>query len=470
MKLFDLSRFQYQPALIDGDSGRTLTYDNLAEASHQFIEPFGSQKILVFLFINSTLDHLIAYVALLNQGHAIAAFDDSLHQELKERLIALYRPHFISQSAASGPALDIPEYVPQYTTLPSLAVWRRGRFEESPQLHPDLQLLLSTSGTTGSAKLIRLSAANISSNARAISSYLAITPEERAIATLPFHYSYGLSVLHSHLISGASTVLTSQSIVQEGFWIALNRWGCTSLAGVPYTYQMLDRIGFDKLECPTLRTMTQAGGRLLPHLTIKFDAIMKKRNGQFFTMYGQTEATARIAYLPPSYLPEKAGAIGIPIPGGKIQLLDGKQEIKECGREGELVYIGPNVMLGYAEHPQDLALGDMQHGILYTGDLGYRDPEGIFFLTGRIKRISKVYGQRINLHEIELAAAPLEIAATSDDTTIRLYYEIAAKPNMEQCIAFLSKRFHLALTTFECVAIEHWPLTSSGKIDYTRLK
>ena len=300
---------------------------------------------------------------------------------------------------------------------------------------------------------------------------LEINPEEKAIGTLPFHYSYGLSVLHSHLLAGASVVLTPHSVVQEGFWETLNRLGCTSFAGVPYIYQMLDRIGFEGLSCPTLRTLTQAGGRLSAPLIIKFHAIMNKKNGRFFTMYGQTEATARIAYLPPAYLPEKAGAIGIPIPGGKLQIFDGEREIKESQIEGELVYTGDNVMLGYAEKPEDLALGDKLQGILRTGDLGYRDSDGIYYLTGRLKRFCKIYGQRINLQEIESAASAFgEVAATSDDLTIRLYYEKESKFDTEKCIAFLAGRYHLALSVFECKGIAHWPLTASGKIDYTNLK
>lgn len=471
MQTFDLKQFKNQPALIDGESKTTLTYENLDNAIHNFIRPLGSKKSLVFLFIHSTLDCLTAYLALLNYGHAVALFDGSLHPTLKQHLVSCYHPKFILEGISTNETQNFDYYEPIKTSFSSLSAWRLRNNEALHSIHPDLQLLLSTSGTTGSPKLIRLSRRNILSNASAICAYLTITAEERAIATLPFHYSYGLSVLHSHLIVGASLVLTPHSVIQEGFWQTFNRFRCTSLAGVPYTYQLIDRLGLENLDCPSLHTLTHAGGPLSPDLITKFHTLMQKRNGRFFTMYGQTEATARIAYVPPSYLPAKAGAIGIAIPGGKLQLFDNDQEIIQSKCEGELVYTGENVMLGYANHPQDLELGDMLKGVLPTGDLGYRDEDGIYFLTGRLKRISKVYGQRINLEEIESAASAfVRVAAMSNDTTIRLYYETTTGFDMDICIDFLSKTYHLAPSTFECIALEHFPLTSSGKIDYTKLK
>lgn len=469
--IFNFKQHKNQPAIIDGDSGQTLTYEKLAESASHFVKYFEAHKSLVFLFVSPSPDILTAYLALLNQGHAVAVFDTGLHPDLKNQLVAAYIPHYIIEGITSSwaPAQDL--YAVVRTSITSLKAWRCNNFMICPRLHPDLQLLLSTSGTTGSPKLIRLSASNLVSNASAICNYLGITDQEKAIATLPFHYSYGLSILHTHLMAGATLVLTKQSVVQEDFWKILNHYKCTSMAGVPYTYQLLDRLGIENLDCPSLRTLTQAGGRLSATLIARFHAFMQKRKGRFFVMYGQTEATARIAYLPVACLPAKSAAIGIPIPGGKLQLFDGETEIKESHQVGELVYSGPNVMLGYAAHPQDLAKGDELHGRLHTGDIGYRDEDGVYFLTGRIKRISKLFGQRINLEEIERGVSGFgHIAATSDDTAIRLYYEKAKGADTESCINFLISTYHLAPTTIECIAVPQFPLTASGKIDYTRLK
>lgn len=472
MKLFNFTQYADLPAFIEGDTSKVISYQDLEKSTHLFAASFVKTKSLCFLFIDSTADHLIAYLSLINLGHAVALFDASMHPDFKQRLITLYSPLYVIETSINT-SLDIDRstYEPIVTSLPSLLVWQHRFPAQSPSLHPELQLLLSTSGTTGNPKLIRLTSANILANATSICKYLDITHHDRAISSLPFHYSYGLSILHTHILAGASIVLTTQSILQEQFWQVFNRFKCTSLAGVPYTYQLLDRLGLDQLQCPSLKTLTQAGGKMSPALTTKFHAVMQQRQGRFFTMYGQTEATARIAYLPPDDLPKKAGAIGIAIPGGKLQVFnDDDLEVLEPFCEGELVYSGPNVMLGYANSPQDLALGDQLHGVLRTGDVGYFDAEAIFYVSGRLKRFSKVYGQRINLDDIEQTISRFgHIVVTSDDIKIKLYYEKNPGIDTEACLAFLTATFHLPPPTFECIEVEHFLLTASGKIDYTKL-
>lgn len=471
MQIFNFSQYSSSPAIIDGDNNKFISYQELENSIFEFSKFFNKSKALCFLFIGTTTDHLIAYLSLLNLGFAVALFDAGIDLDLKLKLISLYNPEFVIESLT-----DIPSNIEKYnyklfkTSLLSLKVSRHPSPDLIPTPHLQLQLLLSTSGTTGSPKLIRLSSKNILANALSISKYLEIRNQDRAMTSLPFHYSYGLSVLHSHLLVGASIVITTQSLIQEQFWQIFNRYACTSLAGVPYTYELLDRLGLEQLQCPSLKTLTQAGGRLSPELVTKFYTLMQKRQGRFFTMYGQTEATARIAYLPQRDLPIKAGAIGIAIPDGKLQLFDGSREIFQSFTEGELVYSGPNVMLGYAENPEDLALGDQLNGVLRTGDLGYFDDEGIYYISGRIKRISKVYGLRINLDEVEQAISIFgHILATSNDVVIKLYHEKNGPINQEACVTFLSNSYHLPPLTFQVIELQSFPLTSSGKIDYTKL-
>lgn len=430
-ELFRFSDHSSNVALIDGDTGKKLTYTELQIAVESATKKLQKEKQLILLFCNNTIASIIEYLAALYMGHAVCLLDAQIKEELKQKFLKHYQH--------SGKLL----------------------------IHPELQLLLSTSGTTGSPKLIRLSRKNIISNAKSIHSYLNITENERAVASLPIHYSYGLSVLHSHLLAGASIVLTQKSVLQKEFWDLFNREKCTSFAGVPYTYQMLNRIGFEKFSLPTLKTMTQAGGRLDKELINKFHKIMTQKNGNFFVMYGQTEATARIAYLPPELLPEKAGAIGKAIPGGSLKIYNDETEITKSHVLGELVYHGDNVMMGYADGPNDLKKGDELNGILRTGDLAYFDDEGIFYLSGRIKRISKVYGLRINLDEIESHLRIYgPVAVRSDDQKISLFFEGKTHP---ECITMLSNIYNLHPTTFVCHQVEALPLTPNGKIDYQRL-
>ncbi len=433
-------------ALIDMEEGRRVSYREIACLQ----EDLPVARTLVFLFTQNRWQEVAAYVALMNQGHLLCLLDARLDEGLKEKLLTTYRPEYVVSGSAGNYGM------PQPSPLPGLNIWRRAA---APPLHPELALLLSTSGTTGSPKMVRLSKQNILSNASSIISYLGIDAKEKALASLPIHYSYGLSVLHTHLLAGATTLLTRKSVVQQEFWQEAAAFGGTSFAGVPYTYSLLDRIGFETFDLPALKTMTQAGGALSKELALKFHRLMQERGGRFFVMYGQTEATARIAYLAPADLPAKVGAIGKAIPGGTLKIV-----------EGELIYEGPNVMLGYANRPEDLALGDQLGGVLHTGDLASCDAEGFFTVTGRQKRISKVYGARINLDEIEGLLRPLAtVAATSDDQQIFLYFEEASEALIEQGVKLVADKTHLHYSTFKALSVAKLPRTPSGKIDYGTL-
>ena len=260
-------------------------------------------------------------------------------------------------------------------------------------VHEKLALLLATSGSTGSPKLVRLSRENVESNARAIREYLKLDETERPITTLPMQYTYGLSILNSHLLAGGCILMTKESCVQEGFWKFFREQKATSLGGVPYTYQILKRLRFFEQEFPWLRSMTQAGGKLPADLVTEVGTWAQARGIRFYVMYGQTEATARMSYLPPEDCLKKPGSIGIPVPGGKFSLL-GEDGEPVCGTgvDGELIYEGANVSLGYAKNKEDLMRGDENRGVLHTGDIARRDADGYYYIAGRKKRFIKLYG------------------------------------------------------------------------------
>jgi long-chain acyl-CoA synthetase len=240
---------------------------------------------------------------------------------------------------------------------------------------------------------------------------------------------------------------------------------------VPYSYELLRRTGWEKRELPTLRTMTQAGGRLAPERIKLFHDALGPRGARFVVMYGATEATARMSYVPPERLDEKLGSIGVPIPGGRLGVEADGQQIDAPGEVGELFYEGPNVMLGYAEAREDLALGDVQRGRLSTGDLGYRDEDGFFFVTGRLKRFTKVFGLRINLDEVERAArhAGPVAAVGRDEKGIVIFVEEGHQVDGDALRKELAARFKLNTRTFDIRALERLPTTAAGKIDYAAL-
>ncbi len=416
-------------------------------------------RSLIFNFCKNDVRSVSVYLAALEAGQPVALLDDNLRDELKQHLIDLYRPEFISASAA--PSGSAAEFAP--------GLWRT----DAPLrggLHADLSLLLSTSGSTGSPKFVRLTRRNVEANASSIAQALAIRAEDRAIASLPIHYSYGLSVLNTHLLTGASVVLTDDGLTAPTFWQAIRDHACTSFAGVPYSYSILNRLGLDSLHVPSLHTLTQAGGKLNNDLIAKFSAQMTARGGRFFVMYGQTEATARIAILPSASLPAKLGSAGVAIPEGRISIESEEGSPIPAGDVGELVYRGPNVMMGYATSRDDLQLGDVPGGVLRTGDMASLDAEGFVYMAGRAKRDAKLFGLRINLDEVEdMLRKHGATAVISRDDKLRIFCEYGDAAAFEHHRKELAAKLQINYRAFEFVRIEKLPTKGSGKIDYQSL-
>ncbi|HXH80540.1 AMP-binding protein [Nocardioides sp.] len=335
-------------------------------------------------------------------------------------------------------------------------------YADARDLHPDLALLLSTSGSTGSPKLVRLSHDNIWANAQSIADYLGLTSDDRAVTSLPLHYCYGLSVLTSHLVAGATVVLTDASVADDRFWDLARSAGATGFAGVPYTFELLECRGFTGAELPTLRYLTQAGGRMDPARVRRFAALGREWGFDLFVMYGQTEATARMAYLPPHLAHDRPEAIGIPVPGGDFRLaqVPGAPE-----GAGELVYTGPNVMMGYAHTAADLARG-AETTALHTGDLARQTDDGLWEICGRLDRHAKVLGLRLDLARLE-ARMPVATALVVDADVV---HGFVTAPRMtarvRRDLAALSGLPPHLVRVHE---IEALPTNSRGKTDYALL-
>ncbi|WP_312162781.1 AMP-binding protein [Phenylobacterium sp.] len=427
------------------DAGERLTYAELAERADAFARALPPGRRLMLIEAANELPPLVAYLAALRHGHPVIMAGGEGGGQL-QRTIETYRPSLRFFKAGG-----------RWTAEPG---------PDGPRdLHPDLAVLLSTSGSTGAAKLVRLDREAVEANAAAIGEYLGLTSGDRAITTLPIHYSYGLSVVNSHLAVGGTILLTGRSVVDEAFWDFFKAEGATSLAGVPYTYELFDRIGLRQRDLPSLRTMTQAGGRLPAETARAYAQWARGAGVRFFVMYGQTEATARMAYVPPELLLDNPGCIGVPIPGGAFHLIDeAGAPIEAAETQGELVYRGPNVMSGYALEEADLAKG-REIAELKTGDLAVRDAQGLYRIVGRKSRFSKLYGLRISFDEVE---AHLErqgvraVAAGNDD--LLAVGVVAADPRV--VAEDLSKRLDLPASVIQVVGYETLPTLSSGKIDY----
>jgi acyl-CoA synthetase (AMP-forming)/AMP-acid ligase II len=458
--IFSIDSHGPRNALFDPHESRWLTYAELAARVEETARPLREfPKALVFDFCRNDVRSILIYLAFLEAGHAVALLDDHLRPELKQHLVDLYRPEFISASALAPGSLA--EVCP--------GCWQTGA-PLSGGLNEQLTLLLSTSGSTGSPKFVRLTRGNVASNARSISEALAIHEDDRAITSLPIHYSYGLSVLNTHLLCGASVVLTDEGLTASGFWAAVRDHQCTSFAGVPYSYQILNRLGLEALNVPSLHMLTQAGGKLESSLVAKFADLMHNRGGQFFVMYGQTEATARIAILPSQIVSAKLGSAGKAIPGGAISIEVEPGVPAPTGEVGELVYTGPNVMMGYANSRADLPLGDVLGGVLRTGDMASIDSDGFIYMAGRAKRDAKLYGLRINLDEVEdMLRKHGPTAVVSRDEKLRIFCEYGDDAAFAGYRRDLASRLQINYLAFEFVRVDKLPTKGSGKIDYQAL-
>jgi acyl-CoA synthetase (AMP-forming)/AMP-acid ligase II len=452
-------------ALIDSDKKTEIKYDELFNRIQKNCKRLNSdKKKLCFLFLDNSAESIVLYLSVFYSGNAQFLADASLNSELKEQLIQNYKPDIILDLNT----LSISEYS-EKDKLGRFNFYSNNKPAEKSIIYDALAVLLSTSGTTGSPKLVRLSYKNIISNASSIASYLNLNDTECPITSLPINYSYGLSVINSHLYSGAKIVCTNKSMIDRGFWNVFNEYQCTSFAGVPYNYQILYRLKFHQMNLPSLRTFTQAGGKL-SEILIKYfyDASLLKR-AKFFVMYGQTEATARISFVPYEKLGNKIGSIGIPIPGGqlKINLED------HSGKEGELVYEGLNVMLGYATTRDCLSKSDELNGILYTGDIAYKDSDGYYFITGRKKRFLKILGLRINLDEIEKLLEneyKCSFALIGNDEKIFIVYDNNCTSSKDELVTQISSKYKLHHSILVTKKIDALPFTSSGKKNYEFLK
>lgn len=446
------------------EDGVSVTYGELATLAGKFATRLHHPGVVACLCSND-LPSIVCYLAALESGAVPLLLPGTMPRAQLLALLDAYKPRYLFHKrddlADLGGSVAAISGAYTLLQLPGMA---------TDTLSGELALLLTTSGSTGSRKLVRLSLRNILANAASIAEYLQISTADRAITTLPMHYSYGLSVINSHLHAGASLILSDHSIMERSFWDSLRAHEATSMAGVPYTYEMLLKLGIARLKMPSIRLMTQAGGRLAPDKIRAVAEACRLRNIRFCSMYGQTEATARIAYLPWDETELKAGSIGRAIPGGTLWLEDERElPIDRPGITGQLVYSGPNVSLGYATTAADLAKGDDNHGILRTGDLAIIDDSGYFTLVGRLNRFVKLFGNRVSLDEVErlLSESGYTAAATGTDDKLRIFVESPALPPSLR--AELAASMGINHTAISIESVSSLPRTERGKIDYASL-
>lgn len=464
-RIWDLQAHGDKPALRN-EFGEQMTYGALHAEAQALAERIG-HRCLVFSLCRNEIGSVLGYTAFVNNGIVPVMVNSHLEEDLLQNLLTTYRPEYlwVPRDQADEFSGMCAEYEAHgYVLLKS-------GYEIRYPLFDELALLITTSGSTGSPKLVRQSYTNLADNARSIAEYLKLDDTERPITTLPMNYVYGLSIINSHFLVGATLLLTDKGLMQKEFWGFFKAQEATSFGGVPYTYEMLDKLRFYRMKLPSLRTMTQAGGKITPELHEKFAAYAAEQGKSFVVMYGAAEATSRMGYLPPERAVEKKGSMGIPIPGGKFMLIgaDG-QEITKPYTTGELVYEGRNVTLGYAERGEDLILGDERHGRLETGDMAQFDDDGFYYIVGRKKRFLKIFGNRVNLDEIDrLIKGEFEIEVASAGVDDHMYIFLTDAEMADPVRNFVIGKTKLNPTAFKVIVIDEIPKNESGKTLYKEL-
>ncbi len=475
--LLEHSRNLLRPFLMERD--QTITYPDLVSSVNSLTTiirtTYGAGNMILLMAENSYF-FIVCYLAIIQSGNTVVLVetrigDADLSKIQKSCSIraCFVQNRFIRRFPDQEDILS--ESVLDQNVVP---VSNRAETRED-----DVAVIIYTSGSTGAKKGVMLTHANLRANTESILGYLPLTSQDRVGVLLPFYYCYGASLLHTHLRVGGSLVISSL-VFPASFLSDLRRFHCTGFSGVPSTFQILvNKTSFLREEFPELRYYTQAGGQLATkYIEMILDAFPDK---QFYIMYGATEATARLSYLPPNRVREKLGSIGKGIPGVTLEVLNPEGTEVRPGEIGEITARGRNIMKGYFQDPEGTR-EVLREGRLSTGDLATVDAEGFIYIVGRAKNIIKSGGYRISPLEIEdfiislprvegcvIIGIPDEIMGEAIVAVVQAdgaYHEILAAEIMKACRdGFPSYKVPRALEF-----VREYPLNSSHKVDRSLLR
>lgn len=451
-------------AAIDAQ-GNQLTYGELRDFADRAWQIM-PQRSLLFLLVENNVGGIVWIIGNICAGNVPLILNAHLDEGLYQSLFDLYKPPYVCVPDGMAEKYEYEKV----TSCCGYTLMKTGH--EACPMHDDLSHLLPTSGSTGSPKLVRHKYENIEAAALNISTFFELTEKERPLMVLPLYYTMGLSMVFSHLYVGATILITNQSMTDRGFWQFIKSEKATSFTGVPYSYEILNLMRFFRMDLPDLTLLTQGGGRLPKELNLKFAEYCRDNGKKWIATYGQSECTARMAWLPPKWAVEKVGSIGIAVPNAELSLIDiDGNPITTPNTEGEMCYRGKNVTMGYARSREDLLKGDERHGFIRTGDLAYYDEDGCYYIVGRMGRFLKLFGMRVGLDECERIIKGkypnLECACLGTDEKMLVY--LTDETYKEQVKEELVSRLKLVATSFEVRIIDEIPKNEAGKILYAKL-
>ena len=457
----DLEKKEQSSAAATDNTGASLSYGELCSFAGEFYKAI-EKRTLIFILSENCIGSLAGYVASLSVRVVPLLLSCNIDKGMLDNLTARYRPEYFWLPERFAAEYDFKVIFRRY----GYALLQTGL--NTFGLNEDLSLLLTTSGSTGSPKLVRHSYSNVSENARNVAAFFESGPSDRPLAILPMQYTMGLSVISSHLFAGSTILLVNGTLTDRGFWTFFREQRATSFTGVPYSFEVLYKLRFFRMDLPDLKLLTQGGGKLGHDLFREFAEYARNTGRKFIATYGQTEGTARMAYLPADKSTVKTGSIGKAIPNGRLSLVDENgNEINETEAVGELVYRGPNVTMGYALAGEDLLKGDENKGVLFTGDIAKRDSEGYYFIVGRNSRFLKLFGLRISLDECEhliKSAFSIDCICTGNDQVMKIV--ITDESKKELVGKFITEKTRLNHNAIEMVVVDEIARNEAGKSIY----
>jgi len=471
--MLDLLRFVNEDSkCIISRNGSEISYSQFNQVAYSFSKHL-EHRSLCILVCNSSIECLAFYVQALRSGSALLPLDRSVSPEYLQALINRFQPSLIVGEITNE---QVGENIHLHRISQNFSI-AHTHFSAT-DIHRDLALLLTTSGSTSNPKLVKLSYQNLLANTKSICNYLDINSNDRHITTLPMNYTYGLSCLNTHLWSGSSIILTDDSVITREFWETVSVCKPSTISCVPFTYELIRKAKLmEALAQSSIKKITQAGGRMSTEIKRELLDICDRNQKQLFIMYGQTEATARISYVPPHALPSKLESIGLPIPSGSLFIKEKDSVVtSEANLEGEIIYKGPNIFKGYASMKDDLkSLDNLEY--LETGDIGYKDDDGFFYITSRKSNFAKISGKRISLADIDnyLESRDIFSASISDDIKIRVYIDsglsnLKFDSDLQEIKRTIQDRVGVHPTALVVTLIDSLPRLSNGKIDKKSLK
>jgi len=452
-------------AVIDA-LGNQLTYGELRDFAQRTGQMMPSRSLL-FLLVENNVGGVAWTIGNICAGNVPLILNAHLDEGLYQSLYELYQPPYICVPDGMAEKYGYEKVTSCY----GYTLMATGN--EACPMNNELSHLLPTSGSTGSPKLVRHKYENIEAAALNISTFFELTEKDRPLMVLPLYYTMGLSMVFSHFYVGATVLITNQSMTDRGFWQFIKEQRATSFTGVPYSFEILNLMRFFRMDLPNLTLLTQGGGRMPKELNRKFAVYCRDNGKRWIATYGQSECTARMAWLPPNWAVEKVGSIGIAVPNAELSLIDmDGNPITTPLIEGEMCYRGKNVTMGYARKREDLLKGDECHGFIRTGDLAYFDEDGCYYIVGRMGRFLKLFGMRVGLDECEQIIKGkypnIECACVGTDEKMLVYLTNESYKNGVK--DELVSRLKLVASSFEVRIIDEIPKNEAGKTLYAKLE